>query len=103
MRARAIFFLGTPACSLIMAAVFAVGWIRYDLEVRSWTQVNMDSGLDSSEEGHLAEARYLRDTFILLLIAPASILAIWFVVSWIVFGGDTFRLKTIKSHFSALK
>ena len=104
MRARGIFFLGAPAFSVFCAVFFTGGWLRVDHEVKSWAQVQRGTGLDSSEEGELAEARYLRDTFLLLLkIVPASILAVWFVVSWIVFGRAAFRLETFKAHVSALK
>jgi hypothetical protein len=96
-----MFFWGALACSVFVAVGFAIGWLWCDHEVTNWIQGGR--GLDSSEEGELAEARYLSDTCLLLLkVVPASIVAAWGVVSWIVFGPEAFRLETIKSHFSAL-
>ena len=104
MRDQAFFCWGALACSVFSAVGFTGAWLWHDLQVASWIQVQADSGLDSSEEGELVDARYSRDTCLLLLkIVPASIVAAWVVVSRILFGRDAFRLKTIKSHFSALE
>ena len=103
MRARSIFFWGALACAVITAMAFTGGWLWYDDEAMGWGQAHQIQG-DTMEEGEWAENRYLSDTCLLLLkIVPASIVAAWFVVSWMVSGRDAFRLETLKSHFAALK
>jgi hypothetical protein len=104
MKARAIFFVGAPAFSVLCAMFFTGGWLSYDHNATAGEKRWHQNELDGSEEGEVAETRVLGDTYLFLLkIVPASILAAWFVISWIVFGRDAFRLETIKSLFSALK
>ncbi len=104
MRARALFFQGALAFCVFSAVVFTAGWLWYEPGATEWNQFIQGQLGDQSDDGRVAENRYLSDTCLLLLkIVPMPMLAAWFVLSWIVFGRNAFRLETIKSHFSALK
>lgn len=88
---------------MITAVVFSIGWLRHDHDAHGWGTSHQIQG-DDPEEADMAENRYLSEVFLLLLeTVPASIVAMWFVVTWIVFGRDAVRLKTIKSHLTRRK
>jgi len=116
MRSNITFFWGGLACSAVSAVLFTAGWL--------WNDHVATTGETLLRQGHLAPYDYewggmddqgvahgsvpesrawSQDCLVLLKIVPASILAVWLAVSWMILGRDAFRLKTIKSHSSTLK
>ena len=99
MKARALFFQGALVCTVFSAVVFTAAWLWYDHAASGWGTSEQRSDGDVDDDAGWAECRYLSDTSLFLLkIVPASILAAWFVVSWIVFGREAFRLSTKTGH-----
>ena len=102
MRGPALLFKLALAALVICSLVLAAGWLWYN-QLASAGEIRWHGNeLDNSEEGAVAELRYLSDTFLFgLKTVPASILALWVVVSWMVYGRDSLRPATLKSHISA--
>ncbi len=99
MKARALFFQGALAGALITALVFTAGWLLNDHAAAAGELQFQRGQLDSYYLPDVTDDRCTANTYRdLLMVVPASILALWFVVSWLIFGRESVRLQTLKSH-----